>query len=276
MKSKQPFFSVIIPTLNEERYLPRILESLHRQTFPDFEVIVVDGKSTDRTVPLARDFEHKLPRLSIIISTNQSVSFQRNTGAAKARSDYLVFFDADVQIPNNFFRKIHDTITKQKYMLLCTYMKPDANDTKDWMIVTVGNISMEIGNLLDKPFVGGFNIIVHKSVFTQVGGFNEKLALSEDFDLAQRCLNAGVRMKILHTPRIVMSLRRFRHEGYFPILRKYAQASLYYVLRGPIKKAMFKYEMGGQIYQKGQRISFQALARFEKWLLKTVRQFLNI
>ena len=272
----RPYFSVIIPTLNEEQYLPILLEDLRRQTFGDFEVIVVDGKSRDHTIGKAKEYKEKLSDLTIISSNNQSVSFQRNVGAKKAKADYLVFFDADVQIPRNFLRKIHDTIVKDRYMLLCAYMKPDSGDTKDWLIVTVANIGMEIGNLLDKPWVGGFNIIIHKSVFQQIGGFNVKLAMTEDHDLAQRCLSAGVRMKILHAPRLAMSLRRFRHEGYFTLLRRYTQAHLYYVLRGPIKKALFDYPMGGHVYKKGVEVSSGTYIRSERWLLKTVRQILEI
>lgn len=277
MKGSKPFFSVIIPTLNEEQYLPRLLENVRRQTFSGYEVIVVDGKSDDHTIAKAVEYKDRIPKLTIVTSDNQNVSFQRNIGAKKAKADYLVFFDADVQIPKNFFRKIHDNIRKHRYMFLCTYQSPDSENTKDWLIVTVGNISMEVGNLLDKPFVGGFNIILHKSVFQQIGGFDVKLTLSEDHDLAERCLKAGVRMKILHSPRLKMSLRRFRNEGYFTLLRKYAQASLYYILYGPMKKALFDYPMGGHIYKKSKNISPSTYyVRFERWLLKTVRQILDI
>ena len=50
VKKTEPFFSIIIPTLNEEKYLPLLLSDLEHQLFTDFEVIVVDGKSADKTV----------------------------------------------------------------------------------------------------------------------------------------------------------------------------------------------------------------------------------
>ena len=54
---KKPFFSIIIPTLNEEKYLPHLLADLAKQTFQDFEVIVIDGQSTDQTVPKTKLFK---------------------------------------------------------------------------------------------------------------------------------------------------------------------------------------------------------------------------
>ena len=59
-RTPQPFFSVVIPTLNEEKYLPRLLENLSKQTFSEFEVTVVDGSSEDETVKEAKKWQKKL------------------------------------------------------------------------------------------------------------------------------------------------------------------------------------------------------------------------
>ncbi len=84
MKLSQDRLSVIIPTLNEAACLPLLLRDLSQQIYRDFEVIVVDGRSTDKTLKIAQNFKKKVPRLKIIISPKRHVCFQRNLGAGSA------------------------------------------------------------------------------------------------------------------------------------------------------------------------------------------------
>src|SRR3990172_1161417 len=98
-------FSVIIPTLNEQKFLPNLLTSLSEQSYRDFEVIIVDGGSEDKTVVRARSYKKKLPSLTIIEHARRGVSAQRNEGAASARGEWLVFIDADsILMPYAFDR----------------------------------------------------------------------------------------------------------------------------------------------------------------------------
>src|SRR3989344_8910763 len=103
-------FSIIIPTLNEEKFLPRLLESLARQTAKNFEVIVVDGKSKDKTVERAREFEKKLLHLTVIMSPKASLPLQRNLGAKHAAAPWLAFIDADSVLLPNFIERVSEVI----------------------------------------------------------------------------------------------------------------------------------------------------------------------
>ena len=76
-----PFFSIVIPALNEEHYLPRLLLDLSKQTFQDFEVILVDAKSDDDTIGMAKQFEKKFGTLTILNSDKRNVAHQRNLGS---------------------------------------------------------------------------------------------------------------------------------------------------------------------------------------------------
>src|SRR5258705_12413818 len=100
--SKEPFFSVIIPALNEEKYLPLLLQDLADQSTQDFEVIVIDGRSTDKTVENTLKFKKKLPSLTILSSKIRNVSVQRNLAAQKSNGKYLLFNDADNRLPKDF------------------------------------------------------------------------------------------------------------------------------------------------------------------------------
>ncbi len=96
--------SIVIITLNEERNLPHLLENLERQTARNFEVIVVDSKSTDATVAVARSFLNRLP-LQIVEMPDRGVSLGRNTGASKAQYERLLFLDADTRLDPDFLEK---------------------------------------------------------------------------------------------------------------------------------------------------------------------------
>src|SRR5262245_48069869 len=93
--------SIVIPTLNEERYLPRLLESLSRGGSRSLDVIVVDGRSEDGTCEVVERFRREVPShlsLRLLSSPVRNVSAQRNQGAAVARHETLLFLDADVVV----------------------------------------------------------------------------------------------------------------------------------------------------------------------------------
>ena len=99
------FFSVIIPTLNEEKFLPKLLKSLGKQTFRDFEVFVIDGGSEDKTEYVFGKHSKHLPSSKFIHSEVKNVGFQRNLGAKNASGKYLVFLDADVDVEQTFLEE---------------------------------------------------------------------------------------------------------------------------------------------------------------------------
>ena len=109
-------FSVVIPTLNEEKYISGILDCLVSQSHKEFEVIVVDSpKTIDKTFEVASSFKKKL-NLKVVVALKGGVSFQRNYGAKIAKNDYILFFDADTLIEPVFINKI-DNITIGEMLL---------------------------------------------------------------------------------------------------------------------------------------------------------------
>lgn len=232
---------MVIPTLNEERYLPKLLKCLRAQLDKDFEVIVVDGSSEDKTVEKANG-------VKIILSKKRNVPYQRNLGAKEARGKWLVFLDADTMIPPNYLSEIHNYILINKTCaLVTTWMKPDSKEKSDRLMVGVANVILEAARLTDKPFIPGFNIVVKKRMFNKVGGFNENAKLAEDHDLAKRLVEEGCELCVMRSPKITTSLRRFRREGKLEIMRKYAVATVKWLREGPITQEMFDYPMGGKV-----------------------------
>jgi len=99
-------FSVIVPTYNRLHLLKRTIESLLKQTFKDFEIIVVDDESTDGTAKYLADLEkngHVIP----ILQTNKGPAVARNVGIRRAAGKYIAFTDDDCVVPSDWLEKLH-------------------------------------------------------------------------------------------------------------------------------------------------------------------------
>ena len=93
--SRQVTVSVIVPVYNDERWLPATLDCLRNQTFRDFEVILVDDGSTDRSGALCDDAQSSDKRFRTVHQPNGGLSRARNTGLDSARGEYVFFLDSD-------------------------------------------------------------------------------------------------------------------------------------------------------------------------------------
>lgn len=238
------FFSLIIPTLNEQKYLPKLLNDLKNQKENNFEVIVVDGASEDDTKKEALKFTDDF-NLRFFENERKNVSWQRNYGAKRAKGKYLIFLDADCRIKTYFTQTLKKLIVKKKGLVFIPYSLPDDRSAQAEFIFKVSNFLIERSQSTARPFSNGGNMIWENYFFNLIGGFNEKLYLAEDHDILQRAMIWGVRAKFLNQVKFTFSLRRARKEGQLALLYKYLMASAYLILKGDIKKKIFEYKMGG-------------------------------
>lgn len=246
---RKPYFSVIIPTLNEEKFLPKLLNDLKSQKEKDFEVIVVDGNSEDQTRKIAEAYKSDFSSLEVIDSKKRNVSYQRNLGAKLARGIYLIFLDADLRIASSFIKMLKKEIKKTRYLIFIPAVFPQSKSYQDKIIFNLANFLIELSQLINKPFSAGGSMIFQKDFFHFIGGFNEKLFLAEDHEIIQRARKFGVFAKVLKNIKIKCSLRRMEKEGRLDILIKYLIASIHLLIRGEINKKIFNYEMGGGNYK---------------------------
>ncbi|WCG37217.1 glycosyltransferase family 2 protein [Aerococcus urinaeequi] len=118
------FFTIIIPLFNKEKFIRNTLESVLKQDYKDFEILVIDDCSTDRSLDKVGEFINDNPQLNISIiknPVNKGVSFSRNVGIDKAIGDYLLFLDADDElISQNVLKKSNEAIIdfNVKYLML--------------------------------------------------------------------------------------------------------------------------------------------------------------
>lgn len=252
--TKKPFFSVIIPALNEEKYLPKLLADLAKQTSKDFEVIVIDGHSTDKTVEKAKSFKNKLPSLTILSSTVRNVSVQRNMGAKKATGQYLLFNDADNNLPEYFLEGVKYQLHVKPFDLFTNWFYADSNLASDKAVASYMNIMIETALLLNQPAAYGALIGCRRSIFNNIGGFNPKVGFAEDTDFVNRGYHKGYSFGVIHEPHFVYSFRRFRKMGKLKMLQKYAILNLKFLTNQKVDQKK-EYPMGGGYLEEEARIT---------------------
>lgn len=102
--------SIIIPTYNEESVIKSCLESLNKQSLSDFEVIVVDDGSIDKTLEILNSFKSEKYKLTILKGEHKGPGFARNLGAKQAKGEILVFVDSDMTFDRNFLKNLVNPI----------------------------------------------------------------------------------------------------------------------------------------------------------------------
>lgn len=262
---KRPLLSFIIPALNEEKFLPNLLVSLTEQTKRNFEVIVVDGKSRDKTVTVARGYKSKLPSLDVIVSEHANLPLQRNLGAKRAKGEWLVFVDADSVLLPYFVDRTEKFILTHKPQLFTPWASPDSEDPKDAQFTLFANVYVEATEIFKRPLAPGPLTIVHRPVFDSVGGYDETHKFHEDVDFGLRLFKTGVHLMILPETLYIWSLRRFRSQGTLRVINQYVISMLPVFFNRSFKR-MPGYVMGGQLYSKKKKLNKSVLAVYERKL----------
>lgn len=102
---KQPIVSVIVPVYNTQKFIDRCLKSIIRQTFKDFEIIIINDGSTDNSLEICKSYSLKDDRIRIFSQENGGAASARNAGIAKARGEYIKFIDSDDEITDDCLEK---------------------------------------------------------------------------------------------------------------------------------------------------------------------------
>jgi len=275
---KYPYFSIIIPTLNEEKFLPKLLNDLKKQKEDNFEIIMVDGDSEDRTKQVAGTYKKNFANFKILEAKKRNVSYQRNLGAKWARGTYLIFLDADVRVSSSFISEIKKELDKRKNLIFIPTVFPQSRLYQDKIVFNLANFLIELSQITGKPFSAGGSMIFQKDFFHFMGGFDDRLFLAEDHEIIQRARKFGVIARVLKNIKIKLSLRRMEREGRLDIFVKYLIASIHTFTKGQIDRNIFDYEMGGRNYQfiKNKPLSIEKTIKiYFKRLKNQIRQLMK-
>ncbi|MEK7597895.1 MAG: glycosyltransferase [Patescibacteria group bacterium] len=261
----KPFFSVVIPTLNEEFYLPKLLTDLSKQKEKYFEVIIVDAFSKDNTKKESKKFQKKF-NLKFYQIKHANVSVQRNYGVSKSLGKYIVFLDADVRLKPTFTKKLFKFIKKQKGLIFLPYLSPEKGDREYKPLLDIFNLLIEFSQNMKKKFSLGGSMVFEKNFFNMIGGFDTKLFMSEDHELIQKAFRWGVLPKFMRANTITLSLRRWKKEGNLKIIYKYFIVTAHRLFGGDVKNKIIEYKMGGEEYKKIIKLKTKKNPPIFSWL----------
>lgn len=260
-----PFFSVVIPTLDEQKTLPKLLQDLESQTFQDFDVWIVDGGSKDKTVEITQSLIQGNKKYQCISTQTKNVSMQRNVGAEKSTGTWVVFFDADIRIPSYYLEGIHYNLMKKKCDAWTTWCSPDLKTPEAKLVIQMQNIAFEGGEMLGIPYAVGAALGVRREVFQAVGGFDASLSFMEDTELARRIHKNHYRFSVFRDPMFIYSTRRFRKEGTFSLIAKLAPVFTTSMMTNNVGNISSIYPMtGGTYYTKRKKEFPSSLLRIRE------------
>ncbi|MBD2754417.1 glycosyltransferase [Spirosoma validum] len=197
------FFSVIIPVFNRPDELRELLDSLTKQTYRNFDVLVIEDGSTNQSDDVVAAFANRLS-IHYYVKENSGQGFTRNYGFERASGDYFVIFDSDALIPPHYFSAVHEQLTTH---WLDAYGGPDQAHP-DFTPVqkaisysmtspfTTGGIRGSKKNLGGTYHPRSFNMGLSRKVWEKIGGYTLS-RMGEDIEFAIRIIENGFKTGLI-------------------------------------------------------------------------------
>ena len=202
--------SVVIPTLMEEEYLPKLLETIRNQTYQPIEIVVADSSpppSSDKTLEICQAYEARyvfVPKLNL--------PHARNAGAMEARGEILVFVDADCLFTPTYIQNVVAALDKGHVLA------HGADPLAEGVILSTASVMFRSW-FKPKVYTTGRGIAIWKNAFWDVGGYDESLdptlGCREDLDLGKKVRQrfGHKAIQLLRTSYLGESARRIKYLG---------------------------------------------------------------
>jgi len=202
-----PAISVLMPVYNNARYLAEAVESILNQSFTDFEFLILDDGSQDRSVAMLQDYAARDSRIRLTLRENRGIAKSLNQLIAQATGDLVARMDADdVALPERFAQQV--AFLRQYPQVLCLGGALDWIDAQSRLI---GHCPMpQTDAELQQLLLGGISMLHHptamirRSALLQVGGYDETMEASADLDLWLRLGEIG---QLANLPNTVLQYR---------------------------------------------------------------------
>lgn len=200
-----PRFSVLIPVYNKEKYLSKTIESVLKQSFTDFELILVNDGSTDSSEEIIKTFNDT--RIHYIHQKNQGVSAARNAGIKAANANYISLLDADDLWKENYLEQINTLIEgypkQHVFAAVCAIESRGSTYKPTYSIANLSPNKSYVVSYFTASYINTIltssSTVLHKDVFEKIGNYNPKLQSGEDTDFWIR-LGLCYKVVFLNTP----------------------------------------------------------------------------
>jgi glycosyltransferase involved in cell wall biosynthesis len=204
--SNTPLVSVIIPTKNSQKYLEKCLKSVKNQTFQNFEIIVVDNFSTDKTEEIARKYTNNF------FQKGPERSAQVNFGVLKAAGKYVYKVDSDFLLDS---RVLEQAVNKIKNGF-DAIMVHNSLDESVSFLAKIRNFEVSMYKY-DKTHCSAR--FVKKEVYQKIGGFNSKITAGEDYDFQTKLDKNGFKIGFIEAE--ALHLDEPKNSQFFKLMKKY-------------------------------------------------------
>jgi glycosyltransferase involved in cell wall biosynthesis len=226
--------SVVVPTYQEERDIVAFLRQFEGQTLPrdEFEILVVDGGSKDRTRELAaRHADY------VLVQTSPGVGGARNDGVALARAELVATTDADCRIPRDWLERIVGDFRDPDVVAVCGPDGPVDGGLKARCLYFFVRGFIRVAALAGLYGTGGTNSAFRKSAFLSIGGYRS-LPHSDDVDVGFRIRAKG---RIVYDPALYvgLSVRRLEKDGYLRTLLTWIRGDLRLLAGKPLRPVTY-------------------------------------
>jgi len=228
--------SVVIPAYNEEEIIGQCLFSLTKQeTDGEFEVIVVDNASTDKTAEVAQHYANKL-NLRVIREGRKGRGTARATGFSTAKGDIILSTDADTILPPHWIEELSKPLRVENDIVgvtsPCIFIGSSRWKRKvlsfQWLLMRSYRF------FWGYFWLNGFSFAIRKEAYERVGGFREGIDSQEDTDLSKRVIKIG-KIRFLPGAAVVTSARRFRKNIFKGLWEYFSQFCMVRLSKGKIK-----------------------------------------
>lgn len=214
MKNKE--LTIVIPCKNEEKHLPKLLDSLLVQTYSikNVPIFIADAESTDNTRKLISEYKIK-HRLNIKITKGGLPSVGRNSGAKKAKTEYILFIDSDIILSKRALEKSISLIKKRNFECVTINVFCKNLDIIANFLYLLNNLAQYLSKLTS-PYSTGMFILIKRKTFQRLKGFNEQVNHAEDYFLTKQIPKNKFAVA---SSFLLTSNRRFKKMGYWNIIK---------------------------------------------------------
>jgi glycosyltransferase involved in cell wall biosynthesis len=216
--------SIIIPAKNEEKTISILFDSILNQDYPfisETPVYFADANSTDKTREIVLSYADRLP---VTIVKGGLPAIGRNAGAKEAKSDYVLFIDADMDLADRgIIRKTVETMKNKNLHCVTTNIRYYSGDFWDKFLNELNNICQRLSRFVGTPYATGMYMAFNREIFNKLGGFNERVEFAEDFYLSR---NVKWNRFGIIPGYVLTSNRRFKKMGHWKMVKLFLKSLL--------------------------------------------------
>lgn len=194
------FFSIITALYNKEKHIKTTLESVLKQSFKDFEIIVVNDGSTDASEAVVKSISD--PRIKYFKQDNKGASAGRNAGLAKASGQYMALLDADDLWQPNYLETMHQLISsypeESVFATAVTLETPSNSIPSKYSIKEIKDKQVYVVDYFESSTINTLltssSTVLHQSVFEEIGNYDTSIKSGQDTDL---WIRIGIKYKVV-------------------------------------------------------------------------------